>query len=297
MVYSFYQSYQKDGQKQEIKDHKHATTPVEIIKKDVLMDERREKHDQQKCDLPHFKQLTRVIIESFPTPGKRHTTIQLSDDDLKMLQEFKDDTEGEKISDVLQLVIGIFTRISDDERLHQTFFTRILARVEYHKEIFAVVLIISVLIFTLIIFETRTAMSWYKQCFYLFGIMFMVSIPWEWFRLYQKEYAEKQAHLMKSNSNQCLTRNMTITERVSLWVTGFLSWNSDECIKYQEAILVDPIWEVSPSVVSTQASIILLCRWRKVFSLNGQKSEAVTTGCSCQDVLWERLFLFVNIVF
>lgn len=215
------------------------------------MEVARGRNKQQKCDLPHFKQLTRVIIESFPTPGKRYVTIELSDDDLQMLQEFKDDAEGEKISDVLQLVISIFKRISDDdERLQQTFFTRIFALVGYHKEIFAIVLIISILIFILIIFETRTAMPWYRQCWYLFGSLFMLSIPWEWVRLYQKEYAAKEAQLIKDIPNRCATRIMTFTERMSLWVTGLLSWKQDECIKYQEAILVDPMWEVSPSVVS-----------------------------------------------
>ena len=246
----FYQSYEKGGKKQEVRNDKEAPAPVEIVKKDVPIQVARGRNKQQKCDLPHFKQLTRVIIESFPTPGKRYATIELSDDDLQMLQEFKDDTEGEKISDVLQLVISIFKRINDDERLQQTFFTRILALVAYHKEILAIVLIISILISILIIFQMRTTMPWYRQCWYLFGLLFMISVPWEWFRLYQKEYAAKEAQLIKDIPNSCATGNMDITERVSLWLTGLLSWKQDECIKYQEAILVDPMWEVSPSVVS-----------------------------------------------
>jgi hypothetical protein len=93
-------------------------------------------------------------------------------------------------------------------------------------------------------------MSWYQQCWYLFGFLFIVSIPWEWCRLYRKAYAEKQAELIKDIPSHCVPKNMTITERLSLLMTGMLSWKRDDCIKFQEAILVDPVWEVSPSVVS-----------------------------------------------
>ncbi|CAB4022957.1 Hypothetical predicted protein, partial [Paramuricea clavata] len=244
-------NYEKDKHKQQ--DVKDPTTPSLRVENSCTLT------TQEKCDLPHFKQLTRIILESFPTPGKRYATIELSDDDLKMLQEFKDnDVEGKKMYDVLELIIDIFERIQEDERLEQTFFTRILAFVEYHKEVFAVIFIISILIFILLIFETRTTLPWYRQCWYLFGLLFIVSIPWEWFRLYRKEYAEKQAELVKKMPSHCASKNMTITERMSLWMTGLLSWSVDDCIKFQEAILVDPVWEVSPSVaLSTTVTRLL----------------------------------------
>lgn len=250
----FTQNYEKDKHKQQ--DVMDPTTPS------LRVENSRTLTTQEKCDLPHFKQLTRIILESFPTPGKRYATIELSDDDLKMLQEFKDnDVEGKKMYDVLELIIDIFKRIQEDERLEQTFLTRILAFVEHHKEVFAVIFIISILIFILLIFETRTTMPWYRQCWYLFGLLFIVSIPWEWFRLYRKEYAEKQAELIKEMPSHCASKNMTITERMSLWMTGLLSWSEDDCIKFQEAILVDPVWEVSPSVVSKQFSLEFFRCW------------------------------------
>lgn len=208
--------------------------------------------DQQRnCDLPYLKQLTRVIIDSFEIPGKHYATIELSHDDLEILKEFKNiDTEGEQVSDVLDLITGIFTHIKENEKLELTLTSRIFSIVGYKMDIFALVLIITVLFSILLIFETRTTMPWYRQCWYLFGLFFMISIPWEWLRLYQKKFAEKQAEFIKEIPSHCAPKNMTVSERVSLWVTDLLSWREDSCVKYQEAILVDPVWEVSPSVVS-----------------------------------------------
>lgn len=206
---------------------------------------------QANYDLPLFKQLTRVVIDSFPTPGKRHSTFELSAEDLKLLQEFKDnDIHDEKIADVLEIIIHLFEHAQIEERLKHTFLFRILSTVEYHKELFAVSFLIIITISMWLIFEIRTTMTWYQQCWYLFWFLFVVSIPWEWFRLYRKEFAEKQAEIIKEIPLQCVPMNMTISERMLLWMSELLSWKEDGCRKFQEAILVDPLWEVSPSLVN-----------------------------------------------
>ncbi|XP_028416186.1 chloride channel CLIC-like protein 1 [Dendronephthya gigantea] len=207
-------------------------------------------NEQQNCELSYFKQLTRHIMERFQTPGKHYSIkIQLSKDDLKMLQEFKEnDKKGERISDVFKLFLDIFNQKHEDEKIEHILFSRIWAFVEYHKDVFAVFFIIFALISILFIFETRTSMPWYQQGWYLFGLLFMISIPWEWFRLYRKQFAEKQADLIKHIPKHCAPEIMSIAERISLWMTGLFAWRDDDCIKYQEAILVDPVWEVSPSL-------------------------------------------------
>jgi hypothetical protein len=210
------------------------------------MKEKSKPDGQKKMDVGHFKQLTRIILEAFPTPGRRHAAIELSEHDLTTLRDFKRDTKGEKLYDVWEIIIAIFKHVEEEEEHEQSFF----AAVVYNKEIFAVVFIVSVLISILILFEICTTMSWYRQCCYLFGYLIIISIPWEWFRLYRKAYAEKQAEFMKVIPSACFPRNMTIMERFSLWMTDALSWKRDECIAYQESILVDPLWEVSPSVVN-----------------------------------------------
>ena len=208
--------------------------------------------EQQNYELSYFKHLTRHIIERFQTPGKRYSImIQLSKDDLNMLQEFKEnDVKGERISDVFKLIIDIFDQVEENEELQHPPFSHIWSMVEYHKEFFAVIFIIIALVSILLIFEIRTSMPWYQQGWYLFGLLFIISIPWEWFRLYRKEFAEKQAELIKDIPKHCAPKIMSIAQRISLWMTGLFTWGDDNCIKYQEAILVDPVWEVSPSLVS-----------------------------------------------
>ena len=174
-----------------------------------------------------------------------------------MLQEFKrNDEKGENLYDVSELITGIFKHMQEHEESKES----ISAIVAYNKDIFAVVFIATILIFILILFEIRTAMSWYEQFWYLFGFLFITSIPWEWFRLYRKAYAEKQAEFLKDIPSSCVPKNMTIAERLSLWIAGTFTWKSDDCTAFQEAILVDPVWEVSPSLVNELAFVTKLSR-------------------------------------
>ena len=189
-------------------------------------------------------------MESFERPGKHYARIELSENDLKTLNEFRNRAvDGERIQDVLEVVSGIFSRVQGDERETYSTWYLIQMTLEYNKEIFAVLAIIFTLLLVLLMFETQTSMSWYQQFWYLLAGLFIVSIPWEWFRLYRKEFAKKQSEMIKQFPRHCIPNNMTILQSMSLWMSNLLKWKEDECAKYQEAILVDPVWEVSPSQV------------------------------------------------
>lgn len=205
---------------------------------------------QRNCEMPFFKQLTRVVIETFKGPGKYYATIELSSDDLETLNEFKDkDVDGEKIHDILEILSGIFNKVQEDERNMFTVWSRITMTIDYNKEIVAILVIFIVLSIIFLIFQYRTYMSWKQQFWYLIVGLFLISIPWEWFRLYRKEFAKKQAEMIKQFPRSCIPNNMTISQSVSLWLSNLATWKEDECAKYHEAILVDPVWEVSPSQV------------------------------------------------
>ena len=211
--------------------------------------------NEKKCDLPHFKQLARVIMESFPNPGKRYLTLELSDEDLKTLQEFKEDPSGEKISDISELLARIFQQFEQDGIQEQMFFSRMWKVIVYNKEIFTVVFIISILI-SLLIFQVRTSIPWYRQLWYIFKWLFIISLPWEWLRLYYKEFAKKQAELTKTNNSSCHSATMTFISQISFWVASKFTWREDECLKFYEAYVVDSFWEVPPSLVSEQACLL-----------------------------------------
>ncbi|CAC5400504.1 CLCC1 [Mytilus coruscus] len=49
--------------------------------------------------------------------------------------------------------------------------------------------------------------------------------------------------------NECYPERMTITESVRYWMLLQLSWQHDPCEKYHTALLVDPLWEITPLMV------------------------------------------------
>lgn len=102
-----------------------------------------------------------------------------------------------------------------------------------------------------IVFETRTRLTWRTQFWGVLFLCFIVSIPWEWYRLYRKAFASKQAQMEKEIPKHCRPdHELRPLESFSLWLRNSFTFTDDACVKYQEMLLVDPIWEISPSRVS-----------------------------------------------
>ncbi|CAC5374908.1 CLCC1 [Mytilus coruscus] len=76
-----------------------------------------------------------------------------------------------------------------------------------------------------------------------------ISIPWEYVRLFQIEVAKRMAVMGKGVPSECYPERMTITESVRYWMLLQLSWQHDPCEKYHTALLVDPLWEITPLMV------------------------------------------------
>ena len=206
------------------------------------------KHHVKNCEMPYFKQLTRFVLETL----EKSSIIQASTTQVQMLEDFKNGHDNdEAIYDVLEIISGIFNQLQSEEKWRNTIWSELTLGTNFiNKEIIAVSVIISVLISILLLFESQTSMSWQKQFWYILMGMFVISIPWEWFHMYRQAFAQKQATVMKEGDAQhCFPSNMTVLQSLSLWMTNLVSWKKDECGKFQEAILVDPVWEVSPSQV------------------------------------------------
>ncbi|CAC5361968.1 CLCC1 [Mytilus coruscus] len=75
------------------------------------------------------------------------------------------------------------------------------------------------------------------------------SIPFEYVRLFQIEAAKRMAVMGKGVPSECYPEKMTITESERYWMLSQLSWQHDPCEKYHTALLVDPLWEISPLMV------------------------------------------------
>jgi len=97
---------------------------------------------------------------------------------------------------------------------------------------------------------------------YLFMCVFIVSVCWEYYRMYKVALAEKTANIMKlpTPPEQCSPiGKLSELDALLIWVKDRFTFADDECVKYHENLLVDPLWEVSPIVaISVCASRFLL---------------------------------------
>lgn len=176
-----------------------------------------------------------------------YTEITLTPDNREVLRKFLDDQAN--IHDAVDIVKNNIARKTFKDTLHENYWVYIKQKFD----IFNLLLIVFSLLVvaSIVYFEVRTRLTILQQFLFLLIIAFLVSIPWEWFRLYKKEFAKKQGVMMKNIAKHCHTdQELSIGQSFRLWGKSLFSVEDSTCSKYQEALLIDPIWEVPPIMVS-----------------------------------------------
>ncbi|XP_031566170.1 chloride channel CLIC-like protein 1 isoform X2 [Actinia tenebrosa] len=196
------------------------------------------------CDTPYFKQLVRVIHEA-TSNLKPFTEINLSAEQREIFKKFLNDEAN--IHDVNTILLNSITnRTMSDSFIDKSkvFFQSVL-----NTEALIFVIFLTVLVMLFIIFQIKTRLTALQQLSFLLIMLFIISIPWEWCRLYKKEFAKKQGIMMETLQKHCKTDHELgpIESLNLLWKSSF-STDDSSCAKYQEALLVDAVWEVAPSM-------------------------------------------------
>ncbi|KAM3922992.1 chloride channel CLIC-like protein 1 [Leptodactylus fuscus] len=88
--------------------------------------------------------------------------------------------------------------------------------------------------------------TWLYHLALLLILCLFVSIPWEWVRLYQIEVAKKATILSEGYGRSCHQEDLSFWETLKIWLSRNFSWDSDSCESYYKALMVDPLWEVTP---------------------------------------------------
>lgn len=202
------------------------------------------------CETPHFKRVIRIILGNLEDRGDHDVTITASKDDTATLEKFIKSDDG-NIQDAAEVVTAIISNFKskgsmyDFNQWDSSSFTYVT------KE---AVLVLAALFFVLcaaVVFERYTTLTWRKQLWCVLFLCFAVSIPWEWYHLYRKAFASKQAQMEKEIPKECRPdHQLRPLESLVLWFRNSFTFTDDICIKYQETLLVDPFWEISPSKVS-----------------------------------------------
>lgn len=202
------------------------------------------------CDTPYFKKVVRSILENLEDRGDHEVVVTASKDDVATLEKFIKSNDG-NVQDVCEVIINIISNFKGKDDMYD-FGQWDNSSLSYiTKEAILILVSLILVICAAIVFETRTRLTWRTQFWGVLFLCFIVSIPWEWYRLYRKAFASKQAQMEKEIPKHCRPdHELRPLESFSLWLRNSFTFTDDACVKYQEMLLVDPIWEISPSKVS-----------------------------------------------
>lgn len=202
----------------------------------------------------------RSILGNLEDRGDHEVTVTASKDDIATLEKFVKSGDG-NVQDVCEVIIGIVSNFKGKDSLYD-FSQWDNSSLSYVTK--EAVLILASLVFVVcaaVVFEMHTKLTWRMQLWRVLFLCFIVSIPWEWYHLYRKAFASKQAQMQTDIPKQCRPdHELQPLESLMLWFRNSFTFSDDVCVKYQETLLVDPFWEISPSKVSILSFIILVSR-------------------------------------
>ncbi|XP_022089166.1 chloride channel CLIC-like protein 1 [Acanthaster planci] len=123
---------------------------------------------------------------------------------------------------------------------------------------YALLLILGVVV---IIYESNTQASWWKQLCAVMMVMFFISVCWNWVYLYKKELAVRISTMHKGQDMppECMPDKMTWLDSIKEALRKQLTFKKDPCDVYHENVLVDPIYEVPPTraIVHTLSTMFM----------------------------------------
>jgi len=116
-------------------------------------------------------------------------------------------------------------------------------------------LVVTILSLSLLYLMTLVRFNLKLMLFRLFVLIFLLSVPWNWFLLYKKAVASKHATMISSVPEDCQQQKITFRK----WVSSlFTIQTMNPCQKYHEALLVDPLWEIAPTQAISETLIRLV---------------------------------------
>ena len=226
----------------------HCQRNLEEVVKWQTCKENPQQSEISSCDTPYFKQLARRLLESVENHGEHNVAVRLSHDELVTLKNYVNSDKG-NVQDASEVIFDILANIKAPAYDVPTNSWKSLFHF-LNKEVVAITLLGVITIGSFVFLQIKLKIPWRQQAAAMFIACFLFSIPWEWFHLYRIQFANKQAQIMKEAPKHCQPdHRLSLMESLKWWGTHMFSTTDDACAKYQEAFLVDPLWEVTPSRV------------------------------------------------
>ncbi|TRY96943.1 hypothetical protein DNTS_014288 [Danionella cerebrum] len=211
--------------------------------------------------LPVFKRfLSKLLKETsklgLPDDGKTtahyDTLVTLSKQSLAAIQKLlneEDDLNTGAMDDALSQILVKFKHHNHKAwqwRFEDTFHVE----AQTVLMVFSIVLVVVVTICT----ELWSLVSWFIQFKRMFAFSFFISVIWNWFHLYMKEFALHKKNIMEMESfnDKCTgLKQLDWMDSFSEWYRTTLTLQDDPCKKYYEVLIVNPLLLVAPTKAIT----------------------------------------------
>jgi len=206
----------------------------------LIVDNVRYANHNENSDLPYFKHLLDKLNDLM-NPHEEDTEYIIFQGIMKrseyvLLQKaMKDENSNNK------LILDLFSVIKPN-RLWKIYTSQIT----WPAVIATLGCFISILLLLFCQRQFYHNASTLKHVCWMFFFAFIVSIPWEWYRMYKNALADKAAKSMGGMPAECMRQNLTAWSSLGLWFRDTFTFSDDACTQYHKNILVDPIWEISP---------------------------------------------------
>ena len=122
-----------------------------------------------------------------------------------------------------------------------------------------------------------------------FLLILALSSVWHWGHLYKKAMLKKHVALMASSHipAECF-------QEKGWW--GFISRSNQKCIEYHEALLVDPLWEVTPTMAVAETLFVFVMQPLEQIGLHlGKFFSALVSTQSWLTLVPTLIFCFILI--
>ncbi|XP_077989810.1 uncharacterized protein LOC144444272 [Glandiceps talaboti] len=129
---------------------------------------------------------------------------------------------------------------------------------------------------------------------YVVVIAAVVSIPWEWISMYQNEVAKKAAILYEDIPAECTPQQMSIWQSIKYWLSWHFIWGHDPCYQYHHALLVDPLWEVTP--IMAVSSAFTRCIIKPLEIISGGLGQSLQRLFSSIPLAWQPVVMVAGII-
>lgn len=203
----------------------------------------------------HINQLLVHFYEAASQDGEQQfyrVKVKLSSNDRERLHAFANTADAvqlQEIDEILSNLIISTSETSDDGQVLPSYFISMLLQMDVTAVVAVVMCVVC--------WYLLTKMSLFK----FFTLIFLLSTFWHWVHAYKTAWATRQGELaqMEDEGQTCLPYTSSWTGGISYWFKSFIG-SEDTCVKYHKLVLVDPFWDVSPTMALADTCTHLLTR-------------------------------------